>query len=450
MIHREHLQARSYSGVWTIICLLAALPAFTNVKLGSLQPEDFVLLVLVGICIADFLYSGLSFRLLPELKDLSKSYGLLVVSLFLLTILDLRMKFYPLENASLLKQPLILPFIRLLQFASMLYGFLWLTRVFITKKGLLAQAMNVYWRIGIMSSLYATLSCFAVKALHVTPSPDSIFGAYLPDGQMRARGFFVEGGPFGLYLVSVLVVGLLRRYMTGRRLGMGNMVILFVAFFLSGSKAGFLAGTLLTIYSGISAASFHRKVLYLLLVTSILAGAAVWMNLGDSLLGYATSIQNVELNADMVGNDPNIVLGRIAALYIVPRMIAAHPVTGIGIGNYPLVRNDPDYLGQLPAITDLEDQPGLGIPGIAAEFGIPATLWLLVLLFRPYWQGRKKASILVISALFQPLAHAVGVQLTFFYPWFVSACALAASIGEERQTAARSADLDHLEAGVIR
>jgi hypothetical protein len=190
--------------------------------------------------------------------------------------------------------------------------------------------------------------------------------------------------------------------------------------------------------------------LYLLLVTSILAGAAVWMNLGDSLLGYATSIQNVELNADMVGNDPNIVLGRIAALYIVPRMIAAHPVTGIGIGNYPLVRNDPDYLGQLPAITDLEDQPGLGIPGIAAEFGIPATLWLLVLLFRPYWQGRKKASILVISALFQPLAHAVGVQLTFFYPWFVSACALAASIGEERQTAARSADLDHLEAGVIR
>jgi hypothetical protein len=122
----------------------------------------------------------------------------------------------------------------------------------------------------------------------------------------------------------------------------------------------------------------------------------------------------------------NLVAGRVSALYIVPKMISAHPVTGIGLGNYPLMRNDPHYLGVLPAIPEVEDVGGIGIPGIAAEIGIPATLWLLILLFMPYQVCRKSASILAVAAAFQPLAHTFAVQLTFFYPWFVSACALAA------------------------
>jgi hypothetical protein len=75
----------------------------------------------------------------------------------------------------------------------------------------------------------------------------------------------------------------------------------------------------------------------------------------------------------------------------------------------------------------VEDLPAIGIPGVAAEIGIPATIWLMVLLFAPYSVCRKKASIISIAAIFQPLAHSFGVQLTFFYPWFVSSCALAAS-----------------------
>jgi hypothetical protein len=112
-------------------------------------------------------------------------------------------------------------------------------------------------------------------------------------------------------------------------------------------------------------------------------------------------------------------------------MIASHPMTGIGIGNYSLMRNDPHYLGSLPTITDAEDLPAIGIPGIAAEMGIPTTIWLLILLFKPYWVCRKKASIIGVAAIFQPIAHFFGVQLTFFYPWFVSACALAASSYEQ-------------------
>lgn len=432
MIQTERPEHR---GSLAIICLLGSLPAFTSLKLGSLQPEDLVLLFLMGLCIAQSLYSGFSFNFRSNLGRLSFSYSLLVASLFLLAILDLRLKFYPLDNASLLKQPAVLPFIRLLQFASMIYGFFWLIRAFLRRKELLVLAMNVYWRIGIVSCWYAILSYLGIRAFHLPAVSPTVFGAYSSDGSLsslRACGFFNEGGPFGLYLVSVFVLGLLRRYMTKRHLGAGNTVVLLLAFFLSASKAGLLAAAFLALYSGISAASVRRRVYYLMLSASVLVSAAIWMDLGNHLLSYVVSFQNVELNVDLVGDDPNVVLGRIAALYIVPKMIAAHPITGIGIGNYPLVRNDPDFLGFLPTITDLEDQPGLGFPGIAAEFGIPAALWLVVLLFHPYWVSRKKASIVGIAALFQPLAHAFSVQLTFFYPWFVSACALATCLDERK------------------
>jgi len=184
---------------------------------------------------------------------------------------------------------------------------------------------------------------------------------------------------------------------------------------------------LLILYSVVTAASFWKKVSYFILSATLLYAAATWLDLGNLLLGYIDSYQNIEDKMALLGRDQNLVLGRVAALYIVPRMISAHPVTGIGIGNYPLMRNDPHYLGSLPTITDLEDLPALGIPGIAAEMGIPATLWLMALLFAPYWMSRKKASIVIgVAAIFQPLAHALGVQLTFAYPWFVSACTLAA------------------------
>ena len=122
--HMIQTERPDHWGSLAIICLLGSLPAFTSLKLGSLQPEDFVLLLLLGFCIAKLLYSGLAFNFHSNLGRLSFSYSLLVVSLLLLAILDLRMKFYPLDNASLLKQPAVLPFVRLLQFTSMICGFL--------------------------------------------------------------------------------------------------------------------------------------------------------------------------------------------------------------------------------------------------------------------------------------------------------------------------------------
>src|SRR5207248_6892536 len=75
--------------------------------------------------------------------------------------------------------------------------------------------------------------------------------------------------------------------------------------------------------------------------------------------------------------DPNLVMGRISGTLIVPRMIGVHPVLGIGLGNYSLMRNDPDYLQGLPSV-EKWDLPGLGLVGSTAELGIPLTLFLLL------------------------------------------------------------------------
>jgi hypothetical protein len=419
-------RARRIPGLGVMVGLLAILPTFTNLKIGSFQPEDFVLLLLFGFCIAKFLCSRFSFRIAAELGGLFKSYGLLLLLLASLSVLSVRLPFYPLIDASFLKQPVIFSLSKILQLAATVCGFLWLTNVFMTEKKLFTRAMSAYWLTGLAVSVYAIL-CYVAIAITHSSSETAIVGAYIRGGEiLRARGFFNEGGPFGIYVVSIFLVGLLRRHVTGRRPGLVNIGILALAFILSASKAGFFAAALLFFFSIISAASFRQKVFYLILSVAFLWGIAASLNFDAQLYGYLYSFQNIEEQLAARGTDLNLVVGRVSALYIVPKMISAHPVTGIGLGNYPLMRNDPHYLGILPAIPEIEDMAGIGIPGIAAEIGIPATLWLLVLLFIPYRVCRKSASILAVAAVFQPLAHTFAVQLTFFYPWFVSACALAA------------------------
>jgi len=205
-----------------------------------------------------------------------------------------------------------------------------------------------------------------------------------------------------------------------------QVAILSFSFILASSKAGFMAALFLFLFSTVMAASFTKKIVYFVLSLTLLSSLAVALNFNEQFYAYLHDYQNLEQVISVRGLDYNVVLGRVAALYIVPRMIASHPWTGIGFGNYPLMRNDPHYLGILPSVRHVEDVPGIGIPGIAAEMGIPATLLLVALLLSPVWWSRKQATIVGVAALFQCLAHTFAVQLTFFYPWFVSACAVGA------------------------
>lgn len=410
-----------------VVSLLAALPSFTYLKIGGLQAEDLVLLLLLGFCVAKFLFSGFSLRISGGLYRLFISYSLILFVVFSLAVFSLRLPLYPLQEASLLKQPVIFPLSKLLQLGAIICSFFWLADLFLKDRYYLDKAINVYWYTGLVGAWYALASCVVLgfSSGLSTSALSPLLGAYVNNSLPRARGFFNEGGPYGVYLLSVFLMGFLRRHRTQRSLGWINILILMAAFLLSASKAGFFAVAILTLYAALSTASGVKRLAILTTSTIAIGAVAMWLNVGGSLSSYVYDYQNIEEAIASRGIDPNLVMGRVAAAYIVPRMILAHPFTGIGFGNYPLMRNDPHYLGSLPAVNDTEDLPALGIPSIAAEIGIPATVCLTVLIFTPYWMSRKKAAIITISALYHPLAVILGVQLTFAYPWFISACAVA-------------------------
>jgi hypothetical protein len=409
------------------VTLIGSLAALTNVRIGSLQPEDIALLFLLALCCGKFCYSGFSLRLATKLSPLFKWYLFLLLVLCFLSFYSVRLPFFSLQEASFLKRPIIFSLSKLLQLSATICGFFWLSNSFLKNNALLIAAIRAYWICGLFCALFALGSYIFIALTHYDPSPLSILGAYYTSpGNIRARGFFNEGGPFGIYIVSVFVIGLLRRHLIGQKLGKLQVAILSFSFILASSKAGFMAALFLFLFSTVMAASFTKKIVYFVLSFTLLSSLAVALNFNEQLYAYLNDYQNLEQVISVRGLDYNVVLGRVAALYIVPRMIASHPWTGIGFGNYPLMRNDPHYLGILPSVRHVEDVPGIGIPGIAAEMGIPATLLLVALLLSPVWWSRKQTAIVGVAALFQCLAHAFAVQLTFFYPWFVSACAVGA------------------------
>ena len=112
------MKSSRHTGVFATVVLLGFLPALTNVRLGALQPEDFLLLFLLGYCIYEFAGSWFSIRISTHLRGLLWSYGMLSVALLLSAVLALRLKFYSLDEASLLRQPVIFSLSRLLQFRS--------------------------------------------------------------------------------------------------------------------------------------------------------------------------------------------------------------------------------------------------------------------------------------------------------------------------------------------
>jgi O-antigen ligase len=126
------------------------------------------------------------------------------------------------------------------------------------------------------------------------------------------------------------------------------------------------------------------------------------------------------------------------AAILTPRIISEHPLLGIGIGNYSLQRNNPTLLDGLPP-TDAWDLPGLGLIGYAAELGVPTTLLLMWLLWRPVVIALRSGAGPRVAAFgsLQFFVHAMGAQITFIYPWIVSSMVVGYSLTHRRST------LDH-------
>lgn len=408
----------------TFIVFLCILAPLTDLKVGDVQPAELFMFIVFPIAVVITMLSGFTISSSREVVYLLGKYFFLLVAIIILAMFAMRLPSYPpIEYQTLLKTPPFLSMARSLQLLIAVGAMIILATYFSKRPRLIIFFARAYAYAGLVCALYAIV-CWL--ALYAGISLRGAYGADLP----RARGFFIEGGPFGVYIVSVFVVVLFRKTVLGDgyRLTMWLQIgILMVALIAAWSTAGILLSIVLLSFFEITRKSYKSflAVVFILVPLIFLSGGF------NRLASYAFSIVNVSELVEAHRDDTNFIAGRIMATVLVPRMIADQPLTGIGFGNYSVQRNNPEYLQGLPETTAW-DLPGLGLAGYIAELGIPLVLVLMWLMWHSVKIARKRevSALVVVVASYQFFAHCFGVQITFVYPWLITALALGYALSQ--------------------
>jgi hypothetical protein len=391
-----------------------------NARLGDVQLLEVFLLLHFAFLMISFALAGFRCRVHWPWRSLGIPHVVFLVMTLTLALASMRFQFYPPPEITALKKPFILSIARVTELSLGAFYMVYLGSILRSEPSNRTYAMKAYFWAGVASALYS-LACYPL--LFTTKLEWGVYGL-----DLRARGWFNEGGPYGLYLISVMIVGLLLGNL--RKLNKAQIwfcgAILLLVLGASQSKAAFLACGLLFLMNMVLAGSFRQRVA--LGVTAVVCGIVIWTAtpFSGSLVGYVNAYQLVQQYGGQISEqEAGGFGGRVAGAVLIPRMIYAHPITGIGLGNFSLLRNDPNYLQGLPAL-DTWELPGIGLVAYIAELGIPLFTYLILLLFLPAWMTRRSTSVFAfILAVYQPLAHIFGVQLNFYYPWICTAFALS-------------------------
>ena len=251
------------------------------------------------------------------------------------------------------------------------------------------------------------LGIYLLGLLHIVEDVDV-------HGQLgRMTGLFNEGGPFGLLIALIIVLSFLFR-----RPRM-EITLLFVCLFLSVSKAGAMLLLIFGMYKFVTLARRTRKYKMIAIVAFIPMVALVFW-LGSLLIKqYSASWSDQHAAYKYAKNnkqDFSFNAGRISGFYIGTEMLKKNPVEGIGLGNYPILRNRPEYRTFFPKIPIYDAMGFGGLADILVQQGIIGLILFLYMIRICYQRSRESTYLLLFLAVFM-----CGVQLTFVYPWFLIA-----------------------------
>jgi hypothetical protein len=429
-----------------IIVALCAFASLTNLKVGVVEfGEIFLMMTLAGwtVCVAG---SAGVIVVHDTVAAYARRYGWLFLMVIALALWHAATEtFYPPSPTEpWLRTPPWISFARTSELAIVVFGFLMMLQMLIASPHLRRLAVHAYIWAGTVSAAYALLSELGFR-LGIEPWANfygggmNLGGVYGPPLTiLRARGFFIEGGSFGLYLSTALLLLFLHRAFglrLSRRQFFAHLAIQALAFTLSYSKAGLANGmALLLIYMVCPGRGRgERNLVVSLLLIAVVVATAVALKAVDQAFAYLEDYSKFEAQiAAGRADDKTLIMGRATATIIVPRMVAAAPILGVGLGNYSVTRNDPRYRGFLPAV-DEWDEPGLGLLSYVPELGIPLSCYLVGLLCLPGAQilRRGLGPALATTAACQPMTHFFGAQVTFFYPWIVAAIAISTALASD-------------------
>lgn len=402
-----------------LLFVVAALASTILLKIGQIQYLEFINLGLIAVLLVAFARHGYQMTWFRPYLRIACFYAIFVVAALALAVASLRFDFYLADDLYILKYPVFIGISRALELMGNVGMMLYLGNLFRQDVYWLQFTLRAYFWVGVASAVYSIIS-YPLNLAGIAS-----LGAY--SDLHRFRGFYNEGGSYGLYVVSLLLVGV-ALYRRGWERGPKMVVVfglLLITLFMAQSKSAWVAISLLGAINIFLAGSFSRRL-------AILAGGALVAvfifqvtGVARRIASYYAESQTYERYSHLHPTDGNFVYGRIAGGFIVPRMIAAHPFTGIGWGNYGNLRNSPEYRGASSFVANVDD-PGLGLLGTAADLGLPLLAFLLVCLFVPvFYVRRREVPLYVLNlALWQPITHIFGAQLNLTYPWIATALAL--------------------------
>lgn len=405
-----------------VIAIFSVLIVFNDYKWGDVRILECAL---VALCAFEALKL---IRTRQPPAALSVYFTAVIVALFGISMLSINQAYYlDFTKFGPLKKPLPIVISRLVQLAGC-WGFVvYFTRSF-------RERVRVFDALTLIVTIVAVLAAIMEIsfALHVMGVLNSPF-AY-ESGGARMRGGEVEGGPFGLMLAGMLGL-LIFLWQSGRR-HIWQSFPLLLGIVLSRSKAGMFALVIvaaLLILNGYLVPGSRKKIA-VLSGGAALAFAMIYFFAWDDT-NYIRNFGNAEervktnLAAEQEKDDYNsLVTGRVAAWHIAPRMVAANPAFGVGLGHYSLVRNDPRYRGPFPEV-QVWDLTGLGIGTLLVEVGLVGTILFCGIFALLFVQLRRKSETRAYAWLaVVPLVFLIfGVQYYFLYPWMFVAVGRALS-----------------------
>lgn len=378
--------------VFVVFCI-----QFTELKIDVVKVAEISLLLLTP-----FIYYRRINKYILALLSLFTFWFLL--TLFLNPFRD----FYELQNVSPLKRPYFISVGRFLELmacvnlAALVYNF--------TKKLNYQSVLQCVKQV-VLLNMAVLFVFYAIYFLHRFGILEDTYISYW---DYRLRGWYAEGGPFGLMLGFTYILTYLFQYKYNV---LFRIVLIFTIIFLARSKAGILLIVLWYVlkYYKTMYAKLRRLNILVLIIGGILT-ALLFTKLATL---YIDDIKHIKREVAERPKDINLVMGRIAGVFIFPDMILDHPVFGIGLGNYPLMRNNPKYRGFIPhSPPGKADAHGFGglvqllVDGGLLVFSV--FLLLMILFIRQLKQNHTNLEIYMYSFL---LFFILGVQIYFLYPW---------------------------------
>jgi hypothetical protein len=381
--------------------LLGLAVLFILVQIPALKVYDIKLIEGVGIA-----------ALILNLARLSTFERRLVgyFSLFFLLTLALNpFHSFPADTAgSFLKRPYVMTAARYAEYLS-LVGFVWLIRNHVRRLGAVKVVQTFIATSAVVQLLILLFYLLEASNLEI------IDVAYLENDFLRMKGFFVEGGPLGLFNAFLIFLTLLF-WRGARKWALAVFLLIFVL--LGKSKAGLTALAACACATAIIQARrlfAHRGPRLCFRLAVGIAFLAVFLLLSSVYLVDLVDRDGLQAIIDQDPDDFWISGGRIPGFFIVQQMFRAHPVLGIGMGNYQLLRNADRYRDFMPetVVWDLHGYGGL--VEIVNQFGLLGLvlfLWILIPAFRPL-----SRHALLLAAFLIPFAF--GLSLHFHYPWLI-------------------------------